>query len=34
MSFAAPLFLLGLLLVPVGAWAYRAHLRRRRVWAV
>ncbi len=30
MSFAAPLFLLGLLLVPVAAWAYAAHTRRRR----
>jgi Ca-activated chloride channel family protein len=30
MSFAAPLFLVGLLLVPVAAWAYAAHVRRRR----
>ena len=30
MSFAAPLFLVGLLLVPLGAWAYAAHVRRRR----
>ena len=30
MSFAAPLFLLGLLLVPVGAWAYARHVRGRR----
>jgi Ca-activated chloride channel family protein len=33
MSFAAPLFLLGLLLVPVAAWAYAAHVRRRRTAA-
>jgi Ca-activated chloride channel homolog len=30
MSFAAPLFLLGLVLVPLGVWGYAAHVRRRR----
>ena len=29
MSFGAPLFLLGLVLVPVGIWAYTLHTRRR-----
>jgi Ca-activated chloride channel family protein len=30
MSFGAPLFLVGLLLVPVALWLYAGHLRRRR----
>jgi len=33
MSFAAPAFLLGLLLVPLGLLAYVRHVRRRRVQA-
>jgi Ca-activated chloride channel homolog len=32
-SFGAPLFLLGLLLVPVGVWAYTQHARRREAQA-
>ena len=34
MSFAAPIFLLGLLLVPLGAMAYEASRRRTRRYAV
>lgn len=33
MTFAAPLFLLGLVLVPVGIWAYVVHSRRRAAQA-
>src|SRR4051812_39657707 len=33
MSFGAPLFLLGLLLVPLALWLYVGHLRRRRTQA-
>jgi hypothetical protein len=30
MTFGAPLFLLGLVLVPAGLWLYARHLRARR----
>lgn len=33
MSFGAPLFLLGLVLVPLGVWAYAQHARRREAQA-